>query len=47
MRGTIWLTEDRCNGTFFKVKRGVVGVRDFAKRKTVSLRAGKSYLAKP
>jgi Right handed beta helix region len=48
VRGTIWLTEDRCGGsTFFKVKRGVVSVRDFAAGKTISLPAGKSYLAQP
>ena len=28
--GTKWLTEDRCNGTLVRVKRGVVAVRDFA-----------------
>lgn len=45
VRGTVWLTEDRCDGTFFKVKRGVVSVRDFVAGKTLSLGAGKSYLA--
>jgi hypothetical protein len=44
--GTIWLTVDQCNGTFFKVKRGVVTVTDFVLHKTVSVPAGKSYLAK-
>ena len=29
VRGTKWLTEDRCNGTLFRVKRGSVTVRDF------------------
>ena len=48
VRGTIWLTEDRCSGaTFFKVRRGVVSVRDFAADKTISLPAGNSYLAGP
>ena len=47
VRGTNWFIEDRCNGTFFKVRRGVVTVRDFGKDKTISLPAGKSYLAKP
>ena len=46
VRGTIWLTEDRCNGTFFKVRRGVVTVRDFPRDRTLALPAGKSYLAK-
>jgi hypothetical protein len=44
--GTIWLTSDQCNGTLFKVRRGVVKVNDFVLDKTVSLPAGKSYLAK-
>jgi hypothetical protein len=44
VRGTIWFTEDRCNGTYFEVKRGVVSVRDFAAGKTLLLPAGKSYL---
>lgn len=48
VRGTIWLTEDRCDGsTFFKVKRGVVSVRDFTTNKTLSVPAGKTYTAGP
>jgi hypothetical protein len=47
VRGTIWLTEDRCDGTFVKVRRGVVAVRDFIKGKTFSVPAGTSYLAQP
>lgn len=48
VRGTIWLTEDRCDGsTFFKVRRGVVSVRDFTTNKTISLPAGNSYTAGP
>jgi hypothetical protein len=47
VRGTVWLTEDRCGATFFKVKEGVVTVRDFDDRRTLKLKAGKSYLAKP
>jgi CSLREA domain-containing protein len=46
VRGTIWLVEDRCDGTtFFKTRRGVVSVKDFVLHKTVSLPAGKSYVA--
>jgi CSLREA domain-containing protein len=46
VRGTIWLVEDRCNGTtFFKTRRGVVSIRDFVLHKTLSLPAGKSYVA--
>jgi CSLREA domain-containing protein len=46
VRGTIWLVEDRCNGTtFFRTRRGVVSVRDFILGKTVPLPAGKRYVA--
>jgi hypothetical protein len=47
VRGTNWLTVDRCDGTLTKVVSGVVQVSDLAKRTQVSLRAGASYLAKP
>ncbi|HEY7618725.1 MAG TPA: hypothetical protein VH834_03085, partial [Solirubrobacteraceae bacterium] len=46
VRGTIWLTADRCDGTLTTVKRGVVQVRDFKRKKTISVRAGHSYLAR-
>jgi hypothetical protein len=46
VRGTIWLTEDRCDGTLVRVRRGVVGVRDFAKKKTFTVRAGHSHFAR-
>jgi hypothetical protein len=45
VRGTIWETIDRCDGTLTKVRRGRVAVRDFRRKKTVIVRAGKSYLA--
>jgi VCBS repeat protein len=45
VRGTIWLVEDRCEGTYTKVRRGSVAVRDFKRKKTVSIKAGHSYLA--
>ena len=46
VRGTRWLVEDRCDGTtLFKVARGVVAVRDDVRRKTITLKAGKSYVA--
>ena len=44
--GTWWLTEDRCTGTFFRVREGKVSVRDIPRAKTVTVEAGKSYLAK-
>jgi len=47
VQGTFWLTEDRCDGSWTSVKQGVVAVRDFAKKKTVTLHAGQGYLAKP
>lgn len=46
VRGTIWMTADTCRGTLVRVKRGRVDVRDYARRKTVTVRAGKQYLAK-
>ena len=46
VRGTTWTTADRCDGTLTKVTRGRVAVRDFRRKKTVLVRAGKSYLAK-
>ena len=46
VRGTVWDTIDRCDGTLTKVRRGRVAVRDFRRKKTVIVRAGKSYLAK-
>ncbi len=46
VRGTIWTVTDRCDGTLTTVKRGRVAVRDFRARKTIVVRAGKSYLAK-
>ena len=45
VRGTFWLTEDRCDGTFFRVKQGTVAVRDFTRHRTVILHAGQHYLA--
>jgi CSLREA domain-containing protein len=46
VEGTIWLVEDRCNGsTFFRTRRGIVKVRDFVKHKSLPLPAGKTYLA--
>jgi hypothetical protein len=47
VRGTIWDTADRCDGTLVKVRRGVVGVTDLVRHKTVTVRGGHSYLAKP
>jgi hypothetical protein len=46
VRGTTWTVEDRCDGTLTRVKSGTVAVRDFRRRKTITVRAGKSYLAR-
>jgi hypothetical protein len=46
VRGTVWSVSDRCDGTLTKVTRGKVAVRDFRRRKSILLRAGKSYLAR-
>ena len=46
VRGTIWLVQDRCDGTLTTVKRGTVSVRDIKRKKTVSVKAGHSYLAR-
>jgi hypothetical protein len=44
--GTKYLVQDRCGSTLTRVVRGRVKVRDFAKRKTVTVRAGKRYTAR-
>jgi hypothetical protein len=46
VRGTIWLVEDRCDGTLTTVKRGVVSVFDKRRGKTVKVKAPHSYLAR-
>jgi hypothetical protein len=47
VRGTIWDTQDRCDGTRVVVKQGVVAVLDRSHHTTVTVTAGHSYLAKP
>ena len=44
--GTKWLVEDRCDSTLTRVVRGKVKVRDFVKKKTVTVRKGKRYIAR-
>jgi sugar lactone lactonase YvrE len=46
VRGTRWLTVDRCGGTLTRVTEGAVVVRDLGRRRNVLVRAGRSYLAK-
>jgi hypothetical protein len=45
-RGTWWLTEDRCDGTVTRVRRGAVAVRDRVRQRTVLVKAGQSYFAR-
>ena len=44
--GTKWTVTDRCDGTVTTVTRGRVAVRDFRRRRTIVVRAGKRYLAR-
>ena len=46
VRGTRWLMEDRCEGTYTRVYSGRVAVRDVARRRTIMVAAGRSYLAR-
>ena len=48
VRGTKWLTDDRCDGTLVRVKRGVVDVKDLQRprRKVVRLEAGEERFVK-
>jgi Ca2+-binding RTX toxin-like protein len=45
--GTEWITTDRCDGTLTTVLSGTVRVRDYGRAKTVMVRAGHRYLARP
>jgi hypothetical protein len=47
VRGTIWMTEDRCDGTLTSVTEGSVTVLDIARLKNVVVNAGQTYLAEP
>ena len=46
VRGTQWVTTDRCDGTLTRVRRGKVLVRDLRRHRSVLLRAGRAYLAR-
>jgi hypothetical protein len=46
VRGTFWLTQDSCNGTLVSVRLGTVRVLDRVLHRTVTVVAGKSYLAR-
>jgi hypothetical protein len=45
VHGTNWRLTDYCDGTGVTVRRGTVGVNDFARGKTVLVPAGHSYFA--
>jgi hypothetical protein len=45
VRGTVWLTQDRCDGTLTRVLRGRVLVHDRVQHRTVVVTAGREYVA--
>jgi Tol biopolymer transport system component len=45
-RDATWTVKDRCDGTLTTVRSGPVSVVDFRRKKTVKVKAGKSYLAR-
>ena len=47
MLGTKWTIADLCDGTLVHDITDSVVVNDFVHHKTIVLRAGQSYLAKP
>jgi len=46
VRGTTWLTQDRCNGTLVRVRKGRVDVADLVRHRTVKVTAGHAYFAR-
>jgi hypothetical protein len=46
-RGTVWWTEERCDGTLTRVESGSVQVQDLVRDRTVTVRAPGTYLARP
>jgi hypothetical protein len=46
VRGTRWLTEDRCDGTYTKVVEGAVDVRSKRSGKVTRVKAGRDLLVK-
>jgi hypothetical protein len=47
VRGTLWFTADRCDGTYTQVNEGVVNVQDLVRNKTLRVVAGHSVLVRP
>jgi hypothetical protein len=46
VRGTRWLTEDRCDGTLTRVTEGAVDVKPRRGGKTVRVKAGRTHLVR-
>jgi hypothetical protein len=46
VRGTQWVTRERCDGTFTYVRKGRVDVRDRKTGRVVKVRAGRGFLAR-
>jgi Ca2+-binding RTX toxin-like protein len=46
VRGTTWMTVDRCDGTLTRVFTGTVVVHDFTLNRKVAVHAGERYLAR-
>jgi hypothetical protein len=46
VRGTVWYVADRCDGTYTRVSKGAVSVRELRTGKTFVVRAGHSHLAR-
>jgi hypothetical protein len=47
VRGTRWVVIDTCDGTLTRVSRGAVVVRDKVRKKSILVKAGEHYLARP
>jgi hypothetical protein len=47
VRGTLWYTADRCDGTYTKVNTGTVTVLDFPRKKIQIVKAPTSVLVRP
>ena len=46
VRGTAWFMRESCAGTFVRVSRGSVSVRDLVRQRTILVSSGHSYLAR-
>jgi adhesin/invasin len=47
VRGTVWQTQDRCDGSLVRVVEDIVDVFDFSLKTTIAVGPGQSYLALP